>query len=314
MRTSMRRWQGSSFAMRPPRRPERGSEEVAATSVSNNLAASLAQDLTEELQRKIELPGFPDIAVRLNQALRDENVAIRDIVRMINSEPALVSRLMSLANSASLNVSGVEVSDLKTAVARLGFNMVWSSVSSFAIIEMQKQEWLKPMRPWLADIWLSSNGTAAICYVLAKRIRVVSADEALTIGLFHRVGDLWLLTWAQKKGIDLQNTPEWDDAARKWQAVIGGQIVRKWGLPSHVIACVQQQDAIADTGAEKLQPYVQLLSAAKLYNRVRDRQGSEEAQAAAEALAETNLWGYSFLELVADCHDDIETMRRAIAG
>jgi len=294
--------------------PETGRKNVLATPARNSLAASLAQDLNEELQGKIELPGFPDIAVRLNQALRDENVAIKDIVRLINSEPALVSRLMSLANSASLNVSGVEISDLKTAVSRLGFNMVWSSVSSFAIIEMQKQDWLKPMRPWLADIWLNSNGTAAICYVLAKRIRVVSADEALTIGLFHRVGDLWLLTWAQKKGIDLHNNTEWDAAARKWQATIGGQIVRKWGLPAHVVACVEQQDAIADTGAEKLLPYVQLLSAAKLYNRVRDRQGSDAAQAAAEALAETNLWGHSFLELVADCHEDIEMMRRAIAG
>lgn len=286
---------------------------MSATAVRNNLAASLAQDLSESLQGKIELPGFPDIAVRLNQALRDENAAIKDVVRLINSEPALVSRLMSLANSASLNVSGVEISDLKTAVARLGFNMVWSSVSSFAIIEMQKQEWLRPMRPWLADIWLSSNGTAAICYVLAKRIRVVSADEALTIGLFHRVGDLWLLTWAQKRGLDLHDNPEWDKAARKWQATIGGRIVRKWGLPAHVVECVEQQDSISDTSADQLLPYVQLLSAAKLYNRVRDRQDTDEARAAAEALADTNLWGYSFLELVAELHDEIDTMRRAIA-
>jgi len=108
---------------------------------------NLIDDLSSALQGRIELPGFPDIAVRLNKALRAEHVAIKDIVTLINSEPALVNRLMNLANAAALNTSNVKISDLRTAVARLGFNMVWSSVSSFAMIEMQKQESLKPVRP-----------------------------------------------------------------------------------------------------------------------------------------------------------------------
>ena len=274
---------------------------------------ALMKDLAEALERKIELPGFPDIAMRLNKALRDQNVAVKDIVKLINSEPALVSRLMNLANAAALNTSGVQISDLKTAVARLGFNMVWSSVSSFAIIEMQKQEWLKPVRPWLAEIWRSSNDTAAICYVLAKKIRIISPDEAMTIGLFHRVGNLWLLSYALKQGIDLQDTPAWDKVVGEWQAVIGANIVRKWGLPDHVADCIEQQDSLTATGAENTAPFVQLLSAAKLYNNVRNLQGTEAAAEAGEALKETNLWGHSFLELVAECHDDIEVMRRTIS-
>ncbi len=287
--------------------------DTLATPGKTTTSKALFEDLSEALQGRIELPGFPDIAMRLNKALRDENVEIKDIVKLINSEPALVSRLMNLANSAALNARNVQISDLKTAVARLGFNMVWSSVSSFAIIEMQKQEWLQPIRPWLAEIWLSSNGTAAICYVVAKKIRIVSPDEALTIGLFHRVGNLWLLTYALKQGIDLQDAPAWDKVVGEWQSTIGAKIVRKWGLPDHVADCIDQQDSLTAANSEKPSPYVQLLSAAKLYNGIRNLQGTDQAANAAAALEGTNLWGHSFLELVAECHEDIEVMRRTIS-
>jgi len=165
----------------------------------------------------------------------------------------------------------------------------------------------------LAEIWLSSNGTAAICHVLAKKIRIISPDEALTVGLFHQLGNLWLVTYAQRKGIDLQANPAWDQIAAEWQAIIGDQIVRKWGLPDHVAECIKQQDSLAELNADQGSPYVKLLSAAKLYNTLRDQQGSDQATAAAAILKETNLWGHAFLPLVAECHEDIESMRQAIS-
>ena len=41
--------------------------------------------------------------------------------------------------------------------------------------------------------------------------------------------------------------------------------------------------------------------------------GTEGAQAAAQALEETNLRSYAFLDRVAECNDDIAAMRSAIS-
>ena len=273
----------------------------------------IVAELSKELEGKIELPAFPDIAIRLNRALRDENAEIREIVALINSEPALVSSLLKLANSAAFNTRGIQISDIRTAVARLGFNLVWSAASSFAMRQMQQQDWLQPIRPWLAEIWLTSNGVAAICFVLAKKLKVISADEALTVGLFHRLGDLWLLTCAQKKGVDLHNDPRWDEYVAERSPSIAARIVRQWGLPDHVADAIEGQDAISSQAADDITPYISLLSAAKLYNSIRNHQGTDQAAEAQAKLEETRLWGVSFLKLVADCHDDIEAMRQAIA-
>lgn len=276
-------------------------------------ANGLVQALTEDLQRDVvQIPGFPDVAQRLNRALRAEGTSVKEIVALINSEPGLVSRLLQLANSVAFNPTGRPVGDLKAAVSRLGFRTVWSAASGYAIRQLQQHEWLRPIRPWLAEIWLSSNHVAAICIVLGRQFRQL-ADEAMVAGLLHRVGELYLLTHAQKRGLDIQGDPNWERIVATWQATIGQQIISRWGLPDHVAAAVGRQDAVANGDLGELTPFATLLSAAKLYNRVRDRQGGDEAAEARALLGELTLWGQPFLKLVADGHEQIEAIRRDIS-
>jgi len=276
-------------------------------------ASGLVENLTKDLKnQKLDIPGFPDIAMRLNRALQDENVAVAEVVSLINSEPALVSRLIGLSNSAAFNPSNQSIADLKTAVARLGFKIVWGAAASYSIRQLEQQEWLRPVRPWLAEIWLNSNAVAAICFVVAKKIRILPADEALVAGLLHRIGHLYLLTYSQRHGIDIQTDPAWDKVVEKWHANIAREILRRWGLPSHVADTVGYQDAMASNDADDLTPFAKLLSGAKLYNAVRDQQGSQLATEATAVLEATELWGHSFLHLVADCHDEIAAMRSSM--
>ncbi|RMF98411.1 MAG: HDOD domain-containing protein [Gammaproteobacteria bacterium] len=276
-------------------------------------AAGLIQSLQGELESgRVEIPGFPDVAMRLNRALRAEDTEIREIVALINSEPGLVSRLLQIANSVAFNRSGKPVGDLKAAVSRLGFKNVWSAASSYSIRQLQQLDWLKPLRPWLAEVWLSSNHVAAICIVVARQFGQL-ADEAMVTGLLHRVGELYLLTHAHKRGVDVQRDQDWETVLRQWQPTIGEQIVSQWGLPIHISAAVGRQDAVANDDLSDLPPFAAMLSAAKLYNQVRDLQAGEEAAEAKELLAAVELWGQPFLKLVADGHEQIEAIRREIS-
>ena len=54
----------------------------------------------------IDLPSFPEVALRVRRALADEDVSIDQVVRMVSAEPSLVVRLLQLGNSAALNPSG----------------------------------------------------------------------------------------------------------------------------------------------------------------------------------------------------------------
>jgi hypothetical protein len=70
-------------------------------------ARALVDSLVRELAgEKIDLPSFPDVAMRVRKALTNEDVGIDDAVKIVSAEPALSARLMQLANSATLNPGG----------------------------------------------------------------------------------------------------------------------------------------------------------------------------------------------------------------
>ena len=58
---------------------------------------------------------------------------------------------------------------------------------------MEQQEWLRPIRPVLADIWRTSNGVAALSFAVAKHVPGVQPDESMATGesmpLAKRPGD-----------------------------------------------------------------------------------------------------------------------------
>ena len=93
----------------------------AAEAKLGGLVSTLNRDLRSG---ELEIPGFPDVAIRLNRALGDENIAIADVVALINSEPGLVSRLLKIANSSAFTTTGKNIADLQSAVNRLGFKFI----------------------------------------------------------------------------------------------------------------------------------------------------------------------------------------------
>lgn len=273
----------------------------------------LVDTLTRDLKAgKLEIPGFPDIAMRLNRALGDEDASVAEIVRLINSEPGLVSRLLQIANSSAFTKTGNHVADLQSAVNRLGFKFILSAANAYSLRQMERREELKPIRPWLAEIWLSSNAVAAICFVVAKHIGLLSS-EAMVAGLLHRLGDLYLLVQAQKRGVNIQNDADWDALVAEWHSTLAAEILVQWGLPPFIAEAVGSQDSLLSPDATEMTPFATLISAAKLYNSVRDQQSGDKADQAAAALEPVELWGRSFLTLVAESSDEIEAVRTAIS-
>ena len=284
------------------------------TGPASDTATGLVESLSEELAGgDLEIPGFPDIAMKLNQAMNKEEASIKEIADLINSEPVLISRLLQMANSVAFNASGNDVADLQTAVSRLGFKVVLSAASSYAIRQMQNREELLPLRPWLAEVWLSSNNVAAICLAIAKKSMQHLANEAMTAGMLHRLGHLYLLVRAQEQGMDIATDPSWEDLLCNWHATVATEILLQWGIPAHIASAVNRQDALSKGDTTDLPPFEALLSAAKLYDTVRNQQTSKVASEATIVLENIELWGQPFIQLVAESHDEIQALRNVIA-
>ena len=142
------------------------------------------------------LPGVPQIVTRLQQMLSDPDVGIPQLVPVINYEPVLVGRVLQMANSAALNPTRKKVTDMRTAVTRVGFDLLRSASLAYAMRQLSQAHQVKDIRPHLEALWERSAWTAAVSFVIARKFTRVNRDLAFLGGLMHGVGKLFILTRA----------------------------------------------------------------------------------------------------------------------
>lgn len=131
---------------------------------------AFVQALASELSSgRVELPGFPDIALRVQRVLADENVNADRVVKVVGSEPVLAAQVLQMANSVALNPSGKQVTDLRTAVARIGLTTVRTATIAFAVRQLRSAAELKPVAKQLEELWQRNVLIASLCHVVAKR-------------------------------------------------------------------------------------------------------------------------------------------------
>jgi HD-like signal output (HDOD) protein len=217
-------------------------QTAAASSGSVNQAAfAFVQSLAAELASgKIELPSFPSIALRVRKVLADDSVRPEQVVRVVGSEPALAARVLQLANSAALNIGGKQIVDLKTAIARVGFNMVRSAAISFAMSQLKRAAEFKNIEHELDTLWRRNVQVATMSYVVARRCTKVNADTAMLAGLLHGVGKLYILTRASRHPALFTDQAAYGEILRDWHANVAKALLENWGIADEIVSAVHE--------------------------------------------------------------------------
>jgi HD-like signal output (HDOD) protein len=211
---------------------------TSAQAVGFSFVERLAQDLRDE---RMELPGFPEAVLRIQRALQSPDTSTDDIVRILSSEPALAARLLRIANSAEFRRMDQDVTDLRKAVSRMGFNMVRSVAVAFAMRQLRRKDSYTPVaQAELEQAWKESIEIAAACFVIAKKFTRLNADQALLTGLLHVLGRLYIIM--RSKDAEELSEAEFRDVVNGWHASIGKAILESWGLPETLLNAIEHQD------------------------------------------------------------------------
>src|SRR5688572_5729239 len=143
---------------------------VETRALPNTVVFGFVKSLAAELSKgQVELPSVPDVVIKLQRTLADENVSNETVVMVVGAEPMLAGKLMNMANSAALNTTGRRIADLRTAVARVGFNIVRSAALTFAMDQLRRIEEFQHLRAPLEALWKDSVQIAAVAHVMARR-------------------------------------------------------------------------------------------------------------------------------------------------
>ncbi len=277
-------------------------------------AFEFVQTLAKELsQGRVDLPSYPDVAIRVRHVLEDENVTNDRVARVVGSDAGLATRVLAMANSAALSRDGRPLTDLKLAVTRIGHLNVRSAALSYALAQIRAATSSESIRAQLAELWEKSTMVAALTRVLAVRFKAADPDEAQLAGLLHNIGQVYILARADRHS-DLFHSPSDRDALmRHWHAHIGKAIAQNWGLPENVSDAIGEQDAFDRADCQR-----DLIDLLCVSIRIVEFRGPVEEleQSLASLLAYRRLGvrGNALREVMAQGVEEIESLKAALGG
>jgi HD-like signal output (HDOD) protein len=208
-------------------------ERAAALAFLTSLAAEVSKGT-------VELPCFPDVVVKVSNALADPDTPMERVVTMVGAEPRLAARILQTANSAAFNASGKAIADLRTAITRLGQRLVQSTAMAYAMQQMKEEPTLRAVAKPLADLWNRSIAVASICQLLAQRCKV-PPDEAFLTGLLHGIGKLYIMVRAASRAQGAGNQRPLLELIVGWHASIGKTVLENWRFADDMCEAIGEQ-------------------------------------------------------------------------
>jgi HD-like signal output (HDOD) protein len=206
---------------------------IAAVEFLTQLAAEVSSGT-------VNLPCFPDIVIRIRRALADPNTTPDQTVTIVGAEPRLAGRLLQTANSAAFNQTGKPLTDLRTAITRLGHQFVQSAAMAFAVQQLKDEKSLSSIARLMNELWLESIAAASICRDVARRTKI-NPEEAFLTGLLHGMGRLYIMVRAVGKLGALRDPKSFMDIVTEWHASIGKAVLENWGFAEEIVVAVGDQ-------------------------------------------------------------------------
>ncbi len=192
-----------------------------------------------------DLATPPGVTAELLQILQSENVPIKDITSIIETDPALTIKILRVVNSPTYGIKG-RVDTIQNALTLLGLNEVRTVLFHYTVFSKffktrQKQ------RDWMQRFWIHSVACAYVARSLAARFNIRTENKEFIAGLLHDVGKLALIEFipaeldavhrSMHKGRMVDIDAEFKNLGAT-HSMIGGWLAEKWHLPSSYMEAI----------------------------------------------------------------------------
>lgn len=222
--------QGNSAQTQPSSKADHTLEKMA-----------LLEQFTHELdQKEFDIPPCPDTALRVRRAVDCDHATANKLADIINTEPLLVARIIAAANTALTRGRAGDISNIGTAISRIGMTMVRNIALAMATEKAFKAPAESHLKTLVQHYRTESVVTSLFCLQLARMAKQKGAapDEAMLVGLMHSIGKFYLIAQNERFPVLFQNAAETNQLVEDWHAGISVSILEFWQLSRETINAV----------------------------------------------------------------------------
>jgi HD-like signal output (HDOD) protein len=216
-----------------------------------------------ELMEKIvqtskALPPMPQIIARASEVLSSDNAGFREISQVLETDQAMATRVLRIANSAYYGVS-VPVTSVQQASALLGFQTLFELITVVSSSKMMG----KRLDGYGIDakiMWKHSLSVAVGAKAVSEKYYPELVSDAFMVGLIHDSGMILLDSYIEKnkkKFNELVSQGKTFQEAEKEifgfdHAALSAQYLKKWKLPATLTHAIGFHHRPFDSGEDHL--------------------------------------------------------------
>ena len=219
--------------------------------------------LLDDLEKqKLVLPTMPEVALKVRDAVSDEDASAKQIADVIALDPAISARMIQVANSPLLRGSK-KTDTVEQAITRMGHTLVKSMVINMAMQQVFKAS--NPLtKKYMQTIWTQSTQVASIASAMASHFTKLKPDQAMLAGLVHNIGALPIITRAEEIPALMQDEAIFASLIERLSGPIGTSILKSWNFPDN-LSIVANEHNNYSYDSEAID-YVDVVIVAKLQN------------------------------------------------
>lgn len=190
----------------------------------------------EAARGELTFPTSARVALKVKEALEAPGCHIDTAVRLVESEPLLATKVIAIANSVAYNPAGREITQISTAVMRLGFTTLRSLATALVARQMAGDQGRPEHRAMAGQLWNHTTQVAALARIIATRVTRQDPETALFAGIVHEVGSFYLLSRLDDFPALLDDAQE-DELDTEQE--IGRIVLKALGVPEPVMAAME---------------------------------------------------------------------------
>ena len=188
----------------------------------------------------IDIPSPPELI----EQLRKPGVDINSMGKLISVDAALGENILDTINAPCFNLVR-QIQSIDEAVRFLGQDRILR----FATIRALQTACTQQEGRFVNDIWASSRRVAVVCVLVARELKLSSAETAYELGLFHNAGmALMAQTYPDYKRIIRAAYKHPSGAISAFEthhlktshAAISAELAQKWYMDSHLVEVIRE--------------------------------------------------------------------------
>jgi HD-like signal output (HDOD) protein len=165
-------------------------DQIGPLAVDNDKQTGNSALKAKILRSLVNLPPMPHIILRAKEIMDDPDSSLRDLSGVIETDQAIVARVLTLANSAYYGVSGM-VSSIQHASVLLGQKTLGELITISASSRLLSKK-LKGYKVEPEKMWKHSLAVAFGSKIMIQQLSPELADDAFVAGLLRDAGKIIL--------------------------------------------------------------------------------------------------------------------------